>query len=718
MINYQQKKLRIILHFLPFYLSVFLGAFLLFQVQPVISKYILPWFGGSSSVWTTSVLFFEVMLLVGYLYAYLLTKLRLRLQIIIHIVLLILILSILVVLTFFWESAITPPVTTKLEESVPPVVQILALLFISVGLPYFLLSTTSSLLQRWFSYVKGNQLPYTLYAISNAGSLLGILAYPFVIELIFPIKIQGAVWTGGFVVYAFLLFVCALYTWQQQSLVQNTRKASEKQHAEIIAKPTYKVLLYWLFLPTITSLVLLATTNKMTQSVAPVPFLWLLPLGIYLLSFILSFSSIKMYFRNLYAALTLLSAVAAIVVTVDPQSLIVNLVCYVAFLFSAFMLLHGELYRLKPHPSYLNLYYFLIALGGAIGGFAVVVIAPLVFNTYWEYYLGIYIVSLIAISVLLVLVFSVLNILLRRKRLKAGQKTTAIVLASIALVCFIIGYNYITSDFINAKKQLRNFYGTVSVEESTNQGEDIVTLYNGDISHGSQFTSVDLRKKPTTYYGNKSGIGLALNNHPKRAAGGNLNVGIVGLGVGTLAVYGESGDHFIFYEINPVVVDLAYSDFTYLSDSKAKIDIVLGDARLSMEQQLKTNKVEKFDILVIDAFTDDAIPVHLLTKEAFGIYRSLLKPDGILAIHISNKFLRLEPVVTAMADFYNMQYGIVESDEDDYDIASATWVLLSDNRKFFEKNAVENATYVLENSAEKILWTDDYSNLFQLVEAE
>ena len=699
---------------LLFSLTVFLGAFLLFQVQPIIGKYILPWFGGSSSVWTTAILFFELVLLFGYFYAYMLTKLSVKRQIFFHATVLSLIAMLLIPLFFFWHSPITPPLYFKPADSIPPVVQVLMILLLSVGLPYFILSTTSSLLQRWFSIVNRGKSPYRLYALSNAGSLIGILSYPFLIEILLPIRLQGVVWGVGFVIYAVLMLSIARMVALRGKSIKTPSTTKVTKHEGYSLANNYAV---WVVLPILSSVILLATTNKITQGVAPVPFLWLVPLGLYLVSFILAFDSPRWYWRWLYPYAFIASAVGAIWITIDLQSVGTNFAIYLMFLFTSFMLLHGELYRSRPVPEKLNLYYFLIALGGAIGGAIVAIVAPNVFPDFWEFQLGIFLAAAVAVTVIASHIRYILE------KVPSGLRFEKVIIPAfyfLATASLFGGvYYYFSTHAVekNLVMQSRNFYGTIGINRESDENGDYLLLYNGDITHGSQYLSERIRTRPTQYYGTNSGAGLAIYGHRKRVHEVNgLRIGVVGLGVGTLATYGREGEEVAFYEINPEVVDVAYDYFNYLGDSRADVAIVIGDARLEMEKEVQAGK-EPYDVLLIDAFTDDAIPVHLLTKEAFGTYLSLLENEsGILGIHISNRYLDLFPVVQRIADEYGLTYALIESDGADYQVSSATWVLLSENQEALSDTLIQTAKSEEEDVRQVDLWTDDYSNLFQVLD--
>lgn len=708
----KEKKVNSHFHFgLPFAASVFLGAFLLFQVQPVIGKYILPWFGGSSSVWITSVLFFEVLLLFGYFYAYVVTKLSLRRQIFLHSTLLIFSGSVIGLLFFFWNSPITPPLLFKFD-TFPPIVQVFLILGVSVGLPYFMLSTTSSLLQRWYSMVQKKNSPYRLYALSNAGSLLGILSYPFLFEILFSLRIQGVGWSFGYLVYTCLLIWVASITIKHAVTEKLTQK-SEKYAIPEKSKGA-NAYTYWFLLPFLSSVILLATTAKITQAVAPMPFLWLLPLGLYLLSFVLCFDSSRWYWRWFYPYFFLVSAAAAIWISLNMQSVLINLTVFSAFLFSTFMLLHGELYDYRPEPKRLNLYYFFIALGGAVGGVMVAVIAPLVLKDYYEFYIGIFLVVVVAIIVISEGIPFVLKRFHMRQQIIYTTKGIFLCVATTALIGSIVYLFQIHLIRNNVVEKERNFYGTITVVEGADEFGTYRMLYNGDINHGSQYTTTELQSMPTQYYGPNSGAGLSITGNKKRVAG-PMHIGVVGLGVGTLATYGFKGDVVTFYEINPAVVTVAKEYFSYLKNSEATVDVVLGDARLSMEKEQKAGK-EPYDVLLVDAFTDDAIPVHLLTSEAFAMYLSLLKDtNGILAIHISNRYLDLFPVIRKIATVHDLDYAFIDSDSGNYEIASASWVLLSKNPEALSNARIQKAKSDYDVKDVDV-WTDDYSNLFQVVD--
>lgn len=696
----------------PFYISVFLSAFLLFQVQPLIGKYILPWFGGGSSVWTTTILFFELLLLFGYGYAYFVTKLKLRQQIMVHAGLVLVAAGMLSVLFFFWSSPITPPLSLRPPDSFTPVLQVLSVLLLSVGLPYFLLSTTTSLLQRWFTHTKFNLSPYPLYALSNAGSLLGLLAYPFFIEVVLTLRMQGLMWSGLYLLLAVLLVASCYVTLMYAKKGGQTKEAAITPEA--VAK---KRSLLWLFFPMASSMILLSVTSQITQGIAPFPLLWVLPLSLYLLSFILCFSNKNLYWRNFYAILFIVSAAFSLYISLELQSIIMNISVYAVFIFASFMVLHGELYNSRPEPHHLNLFYFIEALGSVVGGIFVAVIAPLIFTDYWEFYLAIFLTYIVAILVLFTYKTSILYIILNAFPVFNIQKNRFRIGAVVAAGVIAFAAYYVYSYQGETLKKTRNFYGIVSVTSELDGEEEYLTMYNGRINHGGQYTSDDLRSMPVSYFGPDTGIAKALTLHPNRKEGEPLRIAVTGLGVGTIAAFGEEGDTIRFFEINQSAIEIAQNNFTFLNESAAEISIVPGDARISMLNELNAPERPTYDIIVLDAFVDDAIPVHLITKDAFDIYLPMLeKSQGVIAVNISNRYLSLEPVIAKLAEHFGMEYAVIDSDDGPYNVASATWVLLSYNKEFINQPDVAGVATPVEADLSKThLWTDDYSNLLEVI---
>ncbi len=690
-----------------FAISIFLSAFLLFQIQPMIGKFILPWFGGTPAVWSTLMLFFEILLTGGYAYAYwLIGHVKAKRQAIVHITLIASAILLLLLFSFIWKSPITPDPAWKPNNVSSPILDIFKLLIVSVGLPYFILATNGPLMQAWFSHLFPQQSYTRLYALSNVGSLLGLLAYPILIEPILSLRAQGWMWSLGFALFGLLAGWIAL-----RSGRLTTPSQPKVDPALAAGQPPFALISLWVILSATASLFLLSVTNQITQEVAVIPFLWVLPLALYLLSFILTFSGERGYNRTFYAILFILSASLTLFVMLNATVLHVywQILAYCLLLFAACMLCHGELYLLRPSAEHLTKFYLMVSIGGAFGGIFVSLIAPLIFNGYWEFFVG------------LAMTIAILLTVLRRRRNRAKN------LAARARFVFIVfgsvtGMLVILSTFFSgALYTKRNFYGVIRVRELIPQGsgESAYVMSHGITVHGLQFINPKLREVPTTYYVRDSGAGLAILNHPKYAHNEHLHVGLLGLGVGTLVAYARSGDEYRLYEINPVVVDLAQGRenyFSFLKDSKANITIILGDARISLERELAEGNPQDFDVLVLDTFSSDSIPVHLATKEAFALYLEHLAPDGIIAAHITNLHLDLQPVFWQLARYYDLSMVRINYDGDSKGGYVSHWILLSRDPTLLEIPAIQNPSVDLNGYSTNIkLWTDDYSNLFQIL---
>ena len=728
-------------------LTIFLSAFLLFQVQPLIGKCILPWFGGGPAVWTTCMLFFQAALLAGYAYAHVIrTRLAPGTQALVHSVLLIAAALLLPIL---------PSATWKPEGGTDPAWRILIILAVSVGLPYFALSATSPLLQAWFSMTHPSASPYRLYALSNAGSLLALASYPFVVEPLLRLKTQSWAWSGAFVAFAILCAACAIRLWRtkpaadgaagfagrdgraaavpncgesggtvarggRRRLRRRGGETASKPPAQVVAglaqevadnpRPRLTTVLMWIALPACGSVMLLAVTNQMCMDVGVVPFLWVLPLGLYLLTFILCFQSDGIYWRPVFwpmLGLTTAAIVWLLYLNVHVK-LEAQTIGYSAGLFACCMVCHGELARLKPSPRHLTTFYLCSSAGGALGGLFVALVAPLVFRGYYELHVGLW--ACLALAALALWREKASDPAWRRTRaFRLFWFASGAVLGALGFSLFIQA----SGQRQDAVSVSRNFYGVLTVEacQAVNPPGVYYQLTHGRIQHGSQFESPPMSLLPTKYYWEKTGVGLAILNRRPSAP---MKVGVVGLGTGTLAAYGRPGDTYRFYEINPEVQRLAQTQFTYLADSAADCEVALGDARLSLERE----PPQGFDILALDAFSSDAIPVHLLTQEAMDIYQRHLKPDGVLAIHISSRFMDLKPVVAALAARSGMALAAIRSDKGNKPDAysSALWVLLTRDRKFLEIPAIRSATSVPDPDAPPPrLWTDDYSDLVSIL---
>jgi len=672
---------------LTFYygLTIFLSAFLLFQVQPLIGKMILPWFGGSAAIWTTCMLFFQSVLLLGYFYSHWVTRfLSPSRQSLVHGSLLLV--SLLLI-------PISPSPDWKPWGPENPTLRILGLLTVSIGLPYFVLSTTGPLLQAWFARERSGLVPYRLFALSNFGSLLALLAYPVAIEPIFPTLWQSYLWSG---LYACFAAACALLAWRGRKGIPIVLQA---RHEGPAPRWTDKVL--WAALAACPSILMVADTSFLTTNIAPVPMIWVAPLTLYLLSFIMSFERHDWYQRKVFLPLLVLGLGALAwlpTMGIDELPLYLSMGINLTAFFVACMVCHGELARLQPHPSHLTGYYLMLAVGGVVGGFFVGVIAPYWFNSNYELSIGILLTGLVAAIAV------VPTMELARPRWRhVGIVFSTVVLLALAWIR-IDDHREETS---GAEVTTRNFYGTLQVFHNEQHGYR--TMLHGQITHGRQNTAPDKLDLPTTYYSPDGGAGKAMQI---KAAQGPLRVGVIGLGVGTLVSYGRKGDYFRLYEIDPLVIDIAHKNFSFLSRTAAATDIILGDARLQLERE----PAQLFDVLVVDAFSGDSVPIHLLTREAFAQYFRHLKPNGVLAVHITNRFLDLRPVVKAAADHFGKAVRLVDSESiPEKLVFHSRWALLGNDPGFFNDPQLSSATTIAARNGFQP-WKDDYSSIFSILE--
>lgn len=677
--------------------AIFLGAFLLFLVEPIAAKRLLPLLGGSSAVWITCLVFFQSALLLGYLGAHwLATRLRPRTQALTYSALLLMALG---------QSAFG--LNSELRASTfHPAVSVFVLLATLIGFPFVVLSSTNPLLQSWYvrelASAEGRYpMPYRLFALSNLGSLLALVLYPWLIEPRFSLHTQNTVWLTGFLAFALASFAIA---WRSRNAFDHPFPGRESSAAEGTGpEPTTGARLLWFLLPAAASLLLCAVTNYLSQNIAAIPLLWILPLTAYLVSFIWAFAGARYYPRRLMQCVLalVLAAVAFEIASAFgfwskqltlPIQWAIALYCGALLL--ACLVCHAELYRLRPGPRYATSFYLSLSAGGAVGAILVGVVAPLVFRGNYELAWGL----VLAAAVILAATWKTGWLW---RLLWLGATATMIVLA-------IFQMRYIRRDTI---VQMRSFYGSLRVTQDFEPPAVVYsrTLIHGTIQHGKQVFTDELRKTPTTYYGHNSGVGLALDlcceERTKR-------VGVIGLGTGTLAAYGHAGDVFRFYDINPQVPTLAGSLFTYLKESEATIEVVMGDARLSMAAEPPQN----YDVLVIDAFSGDAIPVHLVTAEAVELYRRHLKPNGILAFHVSNKYLELAPVVAQQAEHAGLKTAYIASEADDEaEVYSSDWVLVTADQEFLARKEIADAAGEVAKMPALRLWTDDYNSLLPVL---
>ena len=675
---------------LPYAGTIFLSAFLLFLVQPIIARQILPWFGGASSVWTTCLVFFQSTLLAGYAYADATTRLGARRQTLLHVALLAISLATLpIIAAEGWKP----------HGDEAPIGRILLLLAATIGLPYFLLSTTTPLLQSWYWRRFRTVVPYRLFALSNFASLLALLGFPVLAEPWFDLRQLGYAWS---VLYAAFVALCVHVAWR--SLQASRDGEGEPQAAGAaalsaeVAPPGAAAQALWLALSAMGSVMLLAVTNHVTQNIASVPFLWVVPLSLYLLSFILCFDHPRWYLRWFFfgAALLLVPAMAWQIASLELRTAVP---LYFAGLFVACMVCHGELARAKPAPEHLTRFYLMLSLGGAAGAVLVALVAPTVLRGYFE------------LNIVLVL----LALLLAAQLSGAGRW----VALAAAVVTGWFAVNAAIDYGAGKRVMERDFYGVVRTYDREVNGVNYRAMLHGAIMHGGQLLDPQYRGRPADYFGPGSGYGrlfAALND----TRPGPRRIGVIGLGAGVVAAYGRAGDTLTFYEISQKVIDIERREFTFLRDSPAKVDIVVGDGRLSLEKELKSAGPRRYDVLGIDAFSGDSIPMHLVTREAMALYVRHLAPDGVIVFQATNRYIDLLPVVKRLAAEQGMEAVLVsdwpESQEGvGYWMSATDQVLVTRDAKLLQHPRILEASERIEERFDLPTFTDARHNLFRIL---
>ena len=675
---------------MPIYaVTIFLSAFLLFQVQPLIAKFILPWFGGSAAVWSAALLFFQLVLLAGYFYAHLLIRyLPPKRQLQVHLPLLaISLLTLPIIPSAYWKPS----------ASGDPTLNILLLLGATVGLPYMLLSSTSPLLQAWYLRAKKDVIPYRLFALSNFGSMLALLSYPLLIEPRFTLGIQAITWSRAYVLFA---LVCALAGWR--SFRAAPLASVEARETAGGTPPGAASMVFWVALGACASVLLLSTTTLLTQNVAPIPLLWVVPLSIYLLSFIFCFEG-HVYHRFIFLPL-LLAALALYPYAMNKSEnnedigKMIGALC--AALFVCCMVCHGELALRKPHPRYLTQFYLMASVGGAAGGLFVALVAPHFFPGYWELPIAVGGCALLATFALW----------------RDGAGVPRPVWIRYSLLILTVGFVVYLwrnqrEDQIYYLLNARNFYGVLHVRDdaATDNTPPVRVLVHGTINHGTELLTQDGGRIPTSYFGRGSGVARAIAAKGDR---GPIRIGILGLGAGVTASLARAGDTLHYYEINPLVPEIDRAKFDFFRVCPADKAVLMGDGRLVLERLPS----EQLDFLAMDAFTSDAVPIHLLTREAYQIYLRHLKPDGVLSFNISNRYLDLEPVVAKAAEELGWS-GVTVSDDGNLEpfYTSSTWMILSPRPEFFNHpNFQDPSVSPMKGRAGFRAWTDDYSNIVKI----
>jgi spermidine synthase len=728
-----------------FAFTLVLGSALLFLVQPMFAKMVLPMLGGTPAVWNTCVVFFQAMLLAGYAYAHATTAwLGVKRQVVLH--------SVIVMLpAFFLPIAIRENWIPPTDRN--PTAWLLSLLLVSVGLPFFVVSTTAPLLQKWFSTTRHRSAsdPYFLYTASNAGSMFALLSYPLLVEPSLRLRDQSKLWAVGYGLLAASIIVCALLTWLRSGVFgehgaaqpDSPSSASSPQGGELL---TWGRRLNWLGLAAVPSSLMLGVTTFVSTDIAAIPLLWIVPLVLYLLTFIIAFSDQSTRLRSFTDRafpLVVLPLVLLLITRTTEPALFLIPVHLVAFFVSA-LLCHLALASSRPSTAHLTEFYLWISVGGLVGGLFNTLLAPRVFYGIAEYPMAIALACLLratqaegrthgkwaaerAIRVVAAGVLAA-GILTLGPRLRFTERVILALLGFPLFLSFSVsrlpGYFAAAVSVLLAAGLLydntgivlhseRTFFGVYRVLNDANG--HFRSLYHGTTLHGRQSLDPAKESEPLTYYHRKSPIGQLFSALADRLAAGHI--GVIGLGTGTLAVYSTPDQRWTFYEIDPAVVRISQNPayFTYLKNARALLHIQQGDARLS----LRLSSPRAYDLLIFDAFSSDAIPVHLMTREALMLYQTVLAADGVLAFHISNRHLKLEPILARLA----AEEGLVALVQIDQitaeDVAmgkgSSQWVVMARTLADLRSLSIDSRWTRARAQQNTPLWTDDFSNILSVL---
>ena len=670
-------------------LTIGLSAFLIFNLQPMISKIILPFFGGSSYIWITCLIFFQSLLLTGYAASHFIAKnMNLTKQVIFYALLIAL-------------SLLLIPVQIRfIHTDSSPVAAILVLLFVSAGLPYFLLSTTSPTVQHWIVAEKKDRErnPYVQYAVSNAGSLAGLLSYPFVIEPLLSNSRQTKLWSWGYILYTLLLVSCLIrYINASRNIapaVSSNPDSCHDQHFEKIAAQTK---IKWLYQAMIPCASLVVFTNYMTVDIANFPLLWVLPLCVYLISFIVCFLWPTVSRPGPIRSVSVLVPVVVMSFILFGNlnaGLVWKILISLVSLFAICMFFHGNLEQSKPEPKNLTSFYLYLSMGGCLGGILAGIAAPMMFSSVFEFHM-----------VIIASFFFILwpYVAKTRKKIRIVFQTA---------LWLLVAATYLSQEVFlppSLVLQDRSFYGTYRVVDYQAISDKHLAhriLYMGTTNHGGQARDSENKLYPIAYYHEYTGVGKSLLEIP------NLkNIGMVGLGTGVLALYGKKGQHFDFFEIDPIVVNIAKQCFDNLKASAADIRYFIGDARITLREMPKNH----YDLLVMDAFSSGAIPTHLLTFEAIQELLEILKTDGVILYHISSRYLNLLPVLECNARKLGLFIRINENPPIKASLKlSAKWVALTKSKRKLNMLLKDDPNWKIPTDDE-ICWTDESSNIWSII---
>ena len=636
-------------------------------------------------------MFFQFALLGGYLYAHLLRRVfKPRMSFIVH--------SLALAGSFFFLDLDSLRIATPSSNIG---VSVSKELCFAVGLPFTFLSATSPLIQAWQSVSQSDVKTYRLYAFSNMGSLAALLAYPLLVERI-GLTAQATTWRFAFLSIILMTFFCGLQVWNSQTWTHNSNK---NDLSSTKASWKWGQLISWLCVAASASALLISTTNILCREVAAYPFLWVLPLTLYLLSFIVCFEKPHYYQRLIFVSLLAVAAFGSVLLLhLGPNAgLFWQVFGFGALVFSGCMVCHGELYRMKPPARSLTLFYLMIATGGAIGSGFANLIAPYLFNHFYEFHLSICACLLIPVSKMFAERISIVT-----NGTKVNLSYSVVLLAMTGAMPVLCSLYFLSNSKLQPHQIIRwrNEYGILSVE----QVENYRKMFNGQTNHGGQHLDSALEFKPNAYYSEGSGVDLAFRL--ARSQNNKLSIGVIGLGTGSMLSYGAPQDNFRFYEINPLCVAAAGSFFTYLDNDKA--EVVIGDGRLEIEKENKSGKRHQFDILFVDAFSSDSIPVHLLTQECVEVYLNNVSENGIIVFHITNKFIDLLPVITSITNNNDLSKVLIHHENQEFDLKTK-WVLASKNESLFEYEWVQQETKPWPKDIKEVKWTDERSSVASLV---